>query len=245
MGKDYCRPMLTVNGIDCKRYIEIIGSDKDTRNYEIIQEWLHTAVCPNSGCHAIGQFNNHGYYSRGIIDLLVDGIQADEILVLRGYCKSCGTSHAFLPEDSIPYKLFLLVSFLINIFTFFVKLPETDNEIQIPTPILEAMGHMDEDYKGDANANEYHYHGPCCNRMRFKNLKLYEHFLWYIQDVIRSLELWDKERQPESWEVIRIVLAGDIQLIQRRTLELHHIPMFFRRKRTKDGIPHTGMLKTG
>ena len=196
MGKDYCGFMLTVIGIDCKRYIEIIGSDKDTRNYEAIQGWLHTAICPNKDCHAIGQFNNHGYYTRGIIDLLINGCRGDRLLILRGYCKSCGTTHAFLPEDIIPYKCFLLISFLINIFTFFVKLPHAEDEIQIPSPILEAMGHMDEEYEEDASADEYHYHGPCCDRMRFKNLELYIYFLGYIQDVLRSLEIWDKERQP-------------------------------------------------
>ena len=259
MRKDRCRAMITLIGIPCKEYSEIIGADKEHRNDEVIQSWLELAQCPNEKCRAIGQFNNHGYYTRGYEDLGTGEDHDGVLTVLRGKCKSCGTTHAFLPADVIPYKWPLIICFLTTMKEEFhssgedredeaaMDTQETQRtqDTQDTQDIQDTQDSLETQSKSALDDNEYHYKGPFTLRMAYRNLELLMYYLKYLQHTIRDLLLWEKAQQPGLWEVVEIILSSDIHLIQQRTLELHHKPLFFRRKRTITKIPYTGMLKTG
>lgn len=234
--------MITLVDVLHKEYSEIIGIDQGHRQSETIRRWLESAQCPNEKCHAIGQFNNHGYYTRGFEDLATTADNHDSTLtVLRGKCKSCETTHAFLPADAIPYRWPLVICFLITMKEKFHQSGESTagGSAQDTKHNPEIQSQSLQDKEG------YHYKGPFTLRMAYRNLELLEYYLKYLQDTIRDLQLWEKAQQPGLWEAVKILLSGDIRIFQRRTLELHHKPLFFRRERTKTRIPHIGMLKTG
>ena len=231
--------MITLVDILHKEYSKIIGADKEHKQAEVIRNWLESAQCPNEKCHAIGQFNNHGYYTRGFEDVATTENHDRVLTVLRGKCKSCGTTHAFLPADAIPYKWPLISYFLMVLVEQFSRQKEnTDRDTKIQDGSKAQV-------KNNRDDDEYYYKGPFSLRMAYRNLELLNFYLKYLQHTLRDLQLWAKAHQPELWEAVEILLATDIHLIQKRTLELHHTPLFFRRKRTATGIPHTGMLKTG
>ena len=58
-------------------------------------------VCPS--CNSQGNCKIHAYYSRRIIDFIHGTPMASAVTVLRLACKSCGHTHAVLPDHVVPY----------------------------------------------------------------------------------------------------------------------------------------------
>lgn len=72
-------------------------------------------TCPK--CGAKHSLIRHGNYERNLI--LVDNfdnVKEVKLLVLRLKCKSCGSTHAILPNDIIPYCIYSF-SYTINVLT--------------------------------------------------------------------------------------------------------------------------------
>ncbi len=62
-------------------------------------------ICPK--CGAKHSFIKHGYYDRNVC--FFDhkfNLEESKITVLRLLCKSCNSTHAILPYDIIPYKIY-------------------------------------------------------------------------------------------------------------------------------------------
>jgi len=72
--------------------------------------------CPE--CHTIGQFNLHGSYHRYIIYFVKLEFICDYIEIKRIRCLSCGTTHAVMPGDIIPYKLlsFFVILYILSLY---------------------------------------------------------------------------------------------------------------------------------
>ncbi len=62
---------------------------------------LHKLECT---CRQKGNLIKHGYYERSIIF----NSQLTSLKILRVKCKSCGKTHAILPECIVPYSRILL-----------------------------------------------------------------------------------------------------------------------------------------
>ena len=60
--------------------------------------------CRCDKCGAIGNFKNHSCYERFLIQIL----KTEKIRIQRVKCVSCGTTHALIPKDVIPYKQYSL-----------------------------------------------------------------------------------------------------------------------------------------
>ena len=60
--------------------------------------------CPCDKCGSIGNFKKHGKYTRFLIQLL----KTEKIKIKRVKCVSCGTTHALIPKDVIPYKQYAI-----------------------------------------------------------------------------------------------------------------------------------------
>ena len=74
-------------------------------------------ICPS--CHSTGNCINHAYYNRMIIDYINGEIFVRSVRVLRVICKSCGHTHAILPDFIIPYSsygLFFVLQVLTRLF---------------------------------------------------------------------------------------------------------------------------------
>ena len=71
---------------------------------------LYFMSCPS--CRARGGLHVHGYYSRNVVQFC-GSRSADTILrVMRLKCKSCGHTHALLPDVIVPYLQYGLAFFL-------------------------------------------------------------------------------------------------------------------------------------
>ena len=93
----------------CKTY------DKNIYN----REYFKTTPCPE--CHAVGRFNMHGSYRRYATYLEGDTIIHKLMEIKRIICVSCGTTHAVLPGDIIPYKEISLYVLIFILVLFYLK----------------------------------------------------------------------------------------------------------------------------
>lgn len=66
--------------------------------------------CPK--CGAKNKFSYHAYYQRNIAFVINENIENFKVTVVRLICKSCGSSHALLPNFIVPYKIMSLHSIL-------------------------------------------------------------------------------------------------------------------------------------
>lgn len=67
-------------------------------------EYFLDTKCPK--CLAKGNFHKHAYYQRTIIYLEFNQIIEEKLTILRIKCLSCKSTHAVLPYDIIPYRIF-------------------------------------------------------------------------------------------------------------------------------------------
>jgi len=89
----------------------------DKKNYS--KEYFRATRCPK--CPAVGRFNMHSCYKRYAI-LFVDGnIEIEFMEIKRIICESCGTTHAVMPGDIIPYSALTLYVFIYVLASYYIK----------------------------------------------------------------------------------------------------------------------------
>ncbi len=69
---------------------------------------LHQQSC--LCCHAKNQLIKYGTYQRNISILVDENIENYRVSIQRIMCKSCGHTHALLPNFVVPYKIMALFS---------------------------------------------------------------------------------------------------------------------------------------
>ena len=89
--------MIIENSIKSKNYNE---KNIDASKYK----------CPK--CKAKNSMIRHAYYLRFIISFFIGCFATSRLRILRVKCTSCGSTHAILPGDLIPYKQFDYSSFI-------------------------------------------------------------------------------------------------------------------------------------
>ena len=67
---------------------------------------IKTETCPC--CKSTGECRIHGYYRRRLIDYYNGEIKSSRIRVLRVKCKTCGHTHAVLPDIIVPYAQYTI-----------------------------------------------------------------------------------------------------------------------------------------
>lgn len=98
--------MIIDNQLKNKEYFQIIHSSN-----------LSKYDCPKCGAKA--SMTRHAYYERNVISI-INAIMIYTILkILRVKCTSCGSTHAILPSDIIPYKQFDYLSFITILENYF------------------------------------------------------------------------------------------------------------------------------
>ena len=81
-------------------------------------------TCPC--CKAKGCCIVHSYYDRSIIDFYNGESVKASICIMRVICKSCGATHAILPDSIIPYNSYSLF-FVLEVLTDYYK-----NNLSLP-----------------------------------------------------------------------------------------------------------------
>lgn len=88
----------------------------------LVQPKLET--CPV--CNTTGKLQIHSYYKRYLIDFTRGKCVRHEITILRCVCKSCGSTHAILPDFIIPYCSYSLFFILSVLGEYFLRLRSID-----------------------------------------------------------------------------------------------------------------------
>ena len=90
----------------------IIDFTHSFKDYNEILEfygiWEYT--CPK--CGAKHSFHRHAKYFRNLIVWHDDGLTQEHLEILRLQCGSCGSTHAILTADVIPFSVFSVEAFL-------------------------------------------------------------------------------------------------------------------------------------
>jgi len=98
--------MIIDNQLKNKKYFEIIESSN-----------LSKYDCPKCGAKA--SMIRHAYYERNVISIINAVMLYTILKILRVKCTSCGSTHAILPADIIPYKQFDYLSFIAILENYF------------------------------------------------------------------------------------------------------------------------------
>ena len=75
-------------------------------------------ICPK--CKAKKNMTKHAYYYRNIVTVKENEFIYSKLKILRVKCNSCGSTHAILPIDIIPYKQFDYSCFLTIFENYFI-----------------------------------------------------------------------------------------------------------------------------
>jgi hypothetical protein len=100
----------------------IIDFDVDIKNYieNILTFWgFWKYLCPS--CGSKNSLIRHAKYERYIYLFENSVFVCHMIVILRLKCKSCGTTHAILPADVIPYKIFSFTCIRICLTGYFIR----------------------------------------------------------------------------------------------------------------------------
>ena len=108
----------------CKSMFESLTDEptffkaKDGYRYE-------NEACPR--CGAIGKLIEHGDYSRYLAYLKDEGTTYSRLNPLRFECKSCGATHALLPDIVIPYGRYSLSFVLTALIAYYERKTTVEN----------------------------------------------------------------------------------------------------------------------
>lgn len=75
-------------------------------------EHAATLQCPSCGCQ--NSLRPHGWYVRGLVDVLCDLTIVETVIEIRRViCKECHKTHALIPTTLVPYRPFTVRLFLL------------------------------------------------------------------------------------------------------------------------------------
>lgn len=97
-----------------------IKTSSDSLFSAVMDSYSHTSLeCPS--CHSAGNLVPHGFYKRNIIDFTYGKTTYHKISVKRLKCKSCGHTHAILPDVIVPYAQYSLFFLLRVLGEYFLR----------------------------------------------------------------------------------------------------------------------------
>ncbi|MDD4809527.1 DUF6431 domain-containing protein [Methanobrevibacter sp. UBA417] len=81
--------------------VKINNCLSESYNFFVKNLIIGLLICPT--CKAKGRLEIHGYYPRHVVALIDTNLVHEILMILRLKCKSCGCTHAVLPDFIIPY----------------------------------------------------------------------------------------------------------------------------------------------
>jgi predicted DNA-binding protein YlxM (UPF0122 family) len=87
----------------------IIENSIKSKNYNEKNIDVSKYKCPK--CKAKNSMIRHAYYLRFVVSFFIGCFTTSRLRILRVKCTSCGSTHAILPGNLIPYKQFDYSSF--------------------------------------------------------------------------------------------------------------------------------------
>lgn len=88
------------------------------KDYDTQIESLDRFQVECGDCHRRGCCIKHGFYER---NYLISPTYCDRIQILRMLCKACGSTHAILPEEIVPYAQYSVIFMFLVLYQYFVE----------------------------------------------------------------------------------------------------------------------------
>lgn len=166
--------------------------------------WDHK--CPNPECHAgMHPLHRHGKYERGLI--LWDGencrLKEVRMKILRLKCSSCGTTHALLTMDIIPFFAYSIQAFLALI----AMCMEPQGSV---LRIEEKTG--------------------VSYQLLYRFLLIFHEFRQQLSLFLRLETLWDSPAQPLDRQLVVLLKAQPPPWPGSRFFASFHTPLFLHRQ---------------
>lgn len=107
-------------------------------NYKsLINNKTFPLTCPY--CNSVNSFHKHGKYKRTIVYFKDDRLLEKEMHIQRVKCCNCNHTHAILPQDIMPYKIYTIptiVKILSLIFIENKSIPDVSKQFFISFQLL-------------------------------------------------------------------------------------------------------------
>lgn len=115
--------MIHENLHHCNIFFGILSesSAKGIESYERYVRDLNVFQLECNNCHCRGECIRYGHYKRSYLVKEQDLSGSTTIRIQRVICKSCGCTHAILPEKIVPYCQFSIVFILLVLLAYYSK----------------------------------------------------------------------------------------------------------------------------
>jgi hypothetical protein len=169
--------------------------------------------CPK--CGAYGNWNRHGSYKRYLSIIEDNRIDTRQMDILRLKCMSCGTTHAVLAYDIIPYRVFSLSLFweiMLKLYGYNQSIWTLCNSIEVSYQTLRYM------------------------------VRALINLIRNVYSLLWRMWLWDGEKILDMAEIIAILSRIPQSELQQRYLEEYAKPLFLGRESSGAYTLYYGML---
>ena len=187
----------------CKTY------NKDI--YKIIGYFKRTP-CP--ACNAVGKFKPYGSYKRYALYFEGGKVVCSLMVIKRVMCTSCGTTHAVMPGDIIPYKAITLFVLIYILVSFYLK---KDPVQKISTTLSFSV--------------QYIY--SCLKKFILHIKRIHQYF--------REVSPADTPPEAETKSVVGLIKAPYIKF-QNGYVKVNHRPCFMCKFFDGEGAPPVGLF---
>ena len=164
--------------------------------------------CPNPACGAKNHpMRRHATYGRSLIlwDLETCALREERMTVLRLKCCSCGTTHAVLTGDMIPFFIYSIQAFL-----------------ALVCLCLEPVGSvLKTEEKTDVSY-----------QLLYRFLRIFHEYAKRLALLLRLLGMWDEASQPLNSQLIPLLKAQPPPFPGSRFFVRFRIPLFLNRHST-------------
>ena len=162
--------------------------------------------CPNPDCGAEGCFARHASYDRHLVVWEEGGLQDQCMQTLRLRCTSCGTTHAILPWDAIPFWQFSVQAVLILLSMSLdgggSHVTKTADETLVPYQVL------------------------------YRFLSVFQKYMACLSLLLRQMAYWTEKDNPAVYEAAVLCLSDVPPFPQMGFFLANRLPLFLNRRNT-------------
>lgn len=164
--------------------------------------------CPNPKCKAKQHpMRRHAKYERSLVLWDADAcrIKEERMDVLRLKCISCGTTHAVLPMDAIPFFVYSVQAFLGLLFLCLEEgssVPRVEKETGVSFQLL------------------------------YRFLRIFREYAGKLMLFLRRDALWEGEGKPSGSRILSLLSGKSPPWPQSCFFQSFHAPLFLNRQST-------------
>ena len=162
--------------------------------------------CPNPDCGAEGCFTRHASYDRHLVVWEEGELQDQCMQILRLRCTSCGTTHAILPWDAIPFWQFSVQAVLVLLSMSLdggeSHVTKTADETLVPYQVL------------------------------YRFLSVFQKYVARLSLLLRQMAYWTEKKAPSVYEAVALCLSDVPPFPQMGFFLANRLPLFLNRRNT-------------